>query len=168
MLQYAQRSLIALILCLSPALLHQVNADAIPQWILNPTTDNGITATGCTLWHGSMNLDKQIATARARKELAQQVKVKVQAVDKFYSKQTGEKTQNGFESVFQQVTDEVLRGTKPERIEVLSFDGKKQLCAQVTLRQPQLKATFQQLKIASTLDIDAKQESELFGVFQDN
>ena len=113
-----------------------------PSWVLNPM-GAGITATGCTAWSGSMNVDRQVAMANARTALAQQIEISIAVVDKVITEKSGDAVvQNTFESISEQQTDQVLQSARASRVEIVHFDDKDQLCAMVELGEQASQVLF--------------------------
>lgn len=139
----------------------------IPDWVLNPkSADGSLVAAGCADWTGSLSLDRKIALAKARSDLAQQIKIKIQGVDKIYAKkENNQAAQNVFESVSEQITDSTLQNVKVEKVETLTIDKKKQLCTLVKIDKQQSKTMFRSIVKASALAINADEEEKLYNQF---
>ena len=136
-----------------------------PAWVLNPIGD-GIAATGCTRWSGSMSLDRQIAVANARIVLAQRIEISITAVNKLLSSKTGNnKVKSSFESVSEQRTDQVLRSAATTRVEVVKFNRKNQLCATVELGTKVTKRLFINVVKTSSATLSIQEEAELYTTF---
>ena len=61
-----------------------------PDWIMRPTAEGGFAATECVKDSGNLSLDRQVAVAKARAEVAKQVELRVAAMDKTYTRLTEE------------------------------------------------------------------------------
>src|SRR3970040_1824440 len=61
-----------------------------PDWIMRPAAEGGFAATECVKDSGNLSLDRQIAVAKARAEIAKQVELRVAAMDKTYTRLTEE------------------------------------------------------------------------------
>jgi hypothetical protein len=141
--------------------------DAVPDWILNPQSSGGtLVASGCADRSGSLGLDRKIALAKARSNMAQQIKIKIQGVDKVYAKKVNDgAAQNVFESVSEQITDNTLQNVKIDKIETLTIDGKKQLCTLISMGKEQSKTMFRSIVKATSLAINAEEEEKLYNQF---
>jgi hypothetical protein len=118
----------------------QAAEPALPLWIASPETqvaDGAFGATECVLDSGNFSLDKAEATANARAALAQQIDIRVQTMDKTYKEkiQTTNKAVSGtnFSSVSKQIADQGLKGSRVIKLEYLTLNNRRQLCAMVEL-----------------------------------
>ncbi|HEY5603684.1 MAG TPA: LPP20 family lipoprotein [Gammaproteobacteria bacterium] len=139
----------------------------IPSWIFNPTsTDGSLVAAGCTDWTDNLSLDKKIALAKARSDLAQQIKIRIKGVDTLYAKKENNNApQNVFESVSEQITDSTLQDVKVEKLETVNLQGRKQLCTLLRLSKEQGQTMFRSLVKATALTINAEEEAKLYNQF---
>lgn len=124
----------------------------LPDWILNPVIENGIADTQCQPATGaSMSVLKSMTTAAARAELAKQVDVKVQAMDKSFQEMT--QTSDGpvqggtFTSVARLVTEQNLSGSRAIKMDYVNLPPNNQsnFCVMVGLDPQQSKAMFEDL-----------------------
>jgi hypothetical protein len=143
------------------------NENSVPDWILNPqSSDGSLVASGCAERSDSLGLDRKIALAKARSNMAQQIKIKIQGVDKVYAKKVNNgAAENVFESVSEQITDNTLQNVKIDRIETLTIDGKKQLCTLIKMGKQQSKTMFRSIVKATSLAINAEEEEKLYNQF---
>jgi hypothetical protein len=141
--------------------------NSVPDWILNPQSSDGtLVASGCADRSDSLGLDRKIALAKARSNLAQQIKIKIQGVDKVYAKKVNDgAAQNVFESVSEQITDNTLQNVKIDKIKTLTIDGKKQLCTLISMSKEQSKTMFRSIVKATSLAINAEEEEKLYNQF---
>lgn len=147
-------------------LLHATasHAQPIPDWVMSPFGD-GLTATGCTPWSGSINIDRMVAMAKARTELAQQIEVSVNAVDKIIATKRGAEVTNIFESISEQKTNQVLQGSQATRVERVTYDGAERLCVQVEVGEEASKELFSTAINAVPIEMSAQDEAELYSAF---
>ena len=142
----------------------------LPDWVLNPTVENGIAATSCVKWSGDIDLDRKASLASARQELAQQIQLRVQSMDELYQRKVeataGAVRGNVFESVSRQVTDMELKGSVPEKVQPVKFDDEQRLCTQVVMRPDATRELFSKLVAASGEAISAQDEALLFEEFK--
>jgi hypothetical protein len=110
-----------------------------PAWVLDPQLEGDMAAADCVPASSSISIDRQQVTANARLALAQQISVKIQAMDKTYVSRVdaGKAPQlsRTFESSSQQSVDAVLNGSRLKKVEYVDKDGAKQLCGLVVLEQ---------------------------------
>ena len=60
----------------------QQSSSELPVWVLNPYIEDGFASAQCVPYSGNMSIDRQLAVANARTDLAQQLETKVAALDK--------------------------------------------------------------------------------------
>lgn len=139
-----------------------------PEWVASPAVDDGFAATDCVRDSGKLSVDRQVALAKARAGVARQLEQRVNAMDRAYAglRDPAAATQPGaarpFALASKSVTEEVLAGLPPARVEYVEIDEVRQLCAMVTLEAEQAHDAFDRLVSASgeTLD-DATREKLL-------
>jgi hypothetical protein len=120
-----------------------------PDWIMRPTAEGGWASTECVKDSGNLSLDRQIAVAKARAEIAKQIELRVAAMDKTYTRLSEEANQNvqnatptsgqsksfqsAFESVSKQIAEQTLGGLTPSRVEYVELQGARNLCAMIVV-----------------------------------
>lgn len=142
----------------------------IPEWVLNPTLEDGIASSVCVASSGHMSTDKAQATALARAELAQQINTRVRAMDKTYQERinVGDQSQVGqtFSSVSKQITNQSLTGSRVIKTAYANFDGKNQLCVLTAMGSSSTKELFDSIIKASERNISINQEQVLYQEFK--
>lgn len=142
----------------------------LPQWVMNPTIEDGIAATDCVIWSGNFSTDKAQATALSRTSLAQQIETRVKALDKTYQEKievsSGVQTGSTFSSVSKQLTNQALQGSRVIKVDFAEFDGKKQLCAMVALGASSTKELFDELLNKAGKKVQPDQEQVLYQEFK--
>ena len=107
-----------------------------PAWVLNPPAGE-LAAGECVNASGSMGLDRQQASARARLALAQQIEVKIEAMDQTYESRVkdgkAEKLASSFVSASRQIVNLTLQGARITRTESVRARGGDLLCVMVSL-----------------------------------
>ena len=118
-----------------------------PDWIINPKAEGGFAATECVKDSGNLSLDRQVAVAKARAEIAKQFELRVAAMDKTYARMTEETNapagadkpsasrgvQTAFESVSKQIAEQTLSGLTPARVEYVDLNSERNLCAMIAV-----------------------------------
>jgi hypothetical protein len=147
--------------CVSAQEENIVNQTQIPEWVLNPMVENGLSATGCQNLGGNILHTKRIAQNQALVQLASQIEMKVSTMDKEYQmvsdksvKSTDEqKATAKFTSVSKQLLDQTLSNVQVDNIAKVNFANQAELadihlCVQLTLRPSSigLPVVNQQLK----------------------
>jgi hypothetical protein len=136
-----------------------------PDWIMRPTAEGGWAATECVKDSGNLSLDRQIAVAKARAEIAKQVELRVAAMDKTYTRLTEEANQNvqnaqpstgesrafqsAFESVSKQIAEQTLGGLAPTRVEYVELNDVRNLCAMIAVDRSAARSVYDQVVAAS-------------------
>ena len=130
-LKYGSTLLLTSILaaCSSTSSVNSGGTDDIPEWVLNPSVDNGIAAATCVVWSGNLSIDKAQATSLSRTALAQQIETQVRALDKTYLDKvevdSGTQAGSTFTQASKQLAEQTLVGSRVSRTEFAEFDGKK-------------------------------------------
>lgn len=145
-------------------------ADDIPQWVLNPSIENGLAASDCIKFSGNLSVDRKAAIANARLALAQQIDVQVQGLEKTYARRTdtNEETITGsnFSSVSKQITNQKLSGAVIKNVDVVKIFDKDHMCALVTLAPAETQALFDEIMGASGREISAQDKGFLYEEFK--
>ena len=130
-----------------------------PDWIMRPTAEGGFAATDCVKASGNLSLDRQVAVAKARAEIAKQIELRVAAMDKTYTRLTEETNapagadqpaqsrgvQTAFESVSKQIAEQTLGGLTPTRVEYVDLNDVRNLCAMINIDKPQTRQVYDQI-----------------------
>lgn len=142
----------------------------LPDWILNPHIEGGIGSAECVVYTHDMGLDKAEAVANARADLAKQIQVKVEAMDKTYKRKvraTGNTSSGGtFESVSRQVASQFLSGSRVIRMEQVMIDNKSNLCVLVALNPSLTKELFDALVDGSNQQVSPADRDMLYEEFR--
>ncbi|GAB2990092.1 hypothetical protein [Psychrosphaera aestuarii] len=148
----------------------EVLNENIPDWVLNPSIENGIAHAECVSSSGNMSIDKAQAIALARVGLAQQISTRVKALDKTFQERVDVEGQSvvgaTFSSVSKQVTNQALVGATPIKTSYANFNGKNQLCVLTGLSPEKTDALFKGLIEASDRKLSMSQESVLYQEFK--
>lgn len=148
---------------------HEFNKN-LPDWVLNPTIEGGLAAPVCVIASGNLNTDKSQATALGRVELAQQINVKVKALDKTYQERVDVDNQaqvgSTFSSVSKQLTDQAIQGSRVSESGYTEFDEKRHLCVLTVLDPNATKGFFDGLVKASGRQLDPTDERVLYQEFK--
>ncbi len=143
---------------------------SIPQWVLNPVVEDGIAAADCVKSSGNFSVDQKMAAANARLALAQQIDVRVEGLDKTYSRRTdsNEDTSVGtnFSSVSKQLTKQTLTGSRVVKADLVDIAGVQHYCALMTLSPAATKDLFDQIIAASKRNVNPQDEKFLYEEFK--
>ena len=114
-------------------------AQDFPAWVLSPSAGTELSAGDCVSASGSMGVDRQQAVARARLALAQQIEIKIEAMDQTYESRVREgkadKLTTSFTSASKQTVSVTLQGARVTRTEVVRGRGGDLLCVLVSLER---------------------------------
>lgn len=171
-LKYGSTILLTSILaaCSSTPSLNSGGTDDIPEWVLNPSVDDGIAAATCVVWSGNLAIDKAQATSLSRTALAQQIETQVRALDKSYldKVEVDSGTQSGstFTQASKQLAEQTLVGSRVSRTEFAEFDGKKHLCVMTALGEPETKGLYEELLSQSGRKVTPSQKEVLYQEFK--
>lgn len=159
----------ALAACSSTPTTESLNEN-IPDWVLNPSIEDGIAHSECVPSSGNMSIDKAQAVALARVGLAQQISTKVKALDKTYQERVdvqGESVVGStFSSVSKQLTNQMLVGAQPVKTSYANFNGQNQLCVMTALTPEKTKDLFTKLVSASEVTLSPQDASVLYQEFK--
>lgn len=124
-------------------------ASALPDWVANPTIEDGIASSECVPWSGDMSLDRTEAVAKARADLTKQIEVKVKAMDKTYARKVktagGISTGGTFETVSKQVANRNLTASQVNKVDMVNINGAQHLCTMVVFGREANKRLFEDL-----------------------
>ncbi len=150
-----------------------------PDWIMRPTAEGGFAATECVKDSGNLSLDRQVAVAKARAEVAKQVELRVAAMDKTYTRLTEETNapagaekpaqsrglQTAFESVSKQIAEQTLSGLSPARVEYVELNGARNLCAMISIDKSQTRQVYDQIVQTADAKVDPATSEALYKDF---
>ncbi|MEJ6474609.1 hypothetical protein [Pseudoalteromonas piscicida] len=142
----------------------------IPEWVLNPTIEDGIAAADCVRYSGNISIDQKMAVANARLALAQQIETRIEGLDKTFANRTdaNQDTTVGatFSSVSKQLTKQTLNGSRIVKADVIDISGKDYFCALTTLSPELTKDLFKDLIKESKRAVDPQDEKFLYQEFK--
>ncbi|KZN30819.1 LPP20 family lipoprotein [Pseudoalteromonas luteoviolacea] len=142
----------------------------IPDWVLNPTIENGIAAADCVKFSGNISIDQKSSVANARLALAQQIETRIEGLDKTFANRTdaNDETTVGstFSSVSKQLTKQTLRGSRVNKADVVEIAGKDYYCSLVVLSPQLTQSLFKDVIKESKKDINPQDEKFLYQEFK--
>lgn len=141
-----------------------------PDWALNPPQSEEFSAGDCVAASHSVSLDRAQAAARARTLLAQQIEVRVEAVDQAYQSRVAQgkapKLESSFASTSKQTVNLALQGARIARAEAVSSRSGELFCVLVAMeRQTSGKLPADVIR-SSGAALDADSEAQLIARFQ--
>ena len=144
----------------------------LPDWVANPTIEDGIASSECVPWSGDMSLDRAEAVAKARADLTKQIEIRVKAMDKTYARKVktagGITTGGTFETVSKQVANRNLNASQVNKVGMVDINGTQHLCAMVVFGREANKRIFDDLIKTSQVapQINPQDESVLWEEFK--
>ncbi|MBL8288970.1 MAG: hypothetical protein JNL85_13380 [Rubrivivax sp.] len=107
--------------------------------MLNPPAGPELVGTDCVTASGNFAIDRQEVTARARLALAQQVEVRIEAMDETHAQRASEgkveRLAVSFKSASRQLVATTLQGSRLVRTEAVSQREGNYLCGMVVLER---------------------------------
>lgn len=156
--------------CASTGEKEEKGMAGVPEWVSNPSYEDGIAATECIPKSSNFSLDRKEALANARQALAQQIDLRVKAMDKTYQRRTrgDEETSTGstFESVSRQVTETKLDGSRAVKTGYVNLGGDKNMCVMAAFGDSKMQEIFDEIVKASDREINAQDEDVLYQEFK--
>lgn len=144
---------------------HAVAQQSIPNWVLNPNTDDGLAAVDCVEFSGNVSVDAKLASSNARLALAQQIGTKVEAIDETYDSRisSGESTniKSRFSSVSKQLTNQSLTGSKILQSAIVKISGKDYFCSMAVLSESKTEQLFHSIVDKADVALDSSIEAQL-------
>jgi hypothetical protein len=141
-----------------------------PDWILNPPSGPELHAGECVEASGSLGIDRQQATARARLALAQQIELRVEAMDQTWDSRVrdgqAQQLASRFVSASRQVVATTLQGARPVRTEVVKARGGSLVCVLVALQREASEKLPGDIIRTAAAPVDAATESMLVTRFR--
>lgn len=149
------------------------SSSGLPAWVIAPSGlvgEGALVATECVPDNAGMSILKSKSTALARAAIAQQIQVNVQVMDKTYQDLTenGEESASGstFSSVSKQVTDQMLQGAIPQRMDYIEGRGEDLFCSMVVLAPEQNRKIFEAIIQKSNRQMSPNNEALLYQEFR--
>ena len=141
-----------------------------PEWVLNPPSGPELHAGDCVEASGSMGIDRQQATARARLALAQQIEVRVEAMDQTWESRVrdgqAQKLASSFSSASRQLVAVTLQGARPVRTELVKSRAGNLVCVLVALERQASEQLPGDIIRTASAPVDAATESMLVTRFR--
>jgi hypothetical protein len=142
-----------------------------PDWVMDPQSVASLAASECVPSSGSLSIDRQQVSANARVALAQQIGIKIEAMDKTYLSRVDEgkapKLNSSFESTSKQTVDTMLNGARLKRLEMVKNSDGTFVCGLIVLEQESEKKMVQGIIQAKSAPIDTDTEEILLAKFRE-
>jgi hypothetical protein len=144
-----------------------VAGKALPTWIFSPRAPrDSFAASACIPATGSMNLDRRIASANARAELAQTLMTTVIAMDESIESMQDMLTPASYTSTTRSLAAQSLRGSSVAQAGYYEIDQVRHFCALVTMPEGGGRDLFEGIMAAANLT-GSEQENTLYESFLD-
>jgi hypothetical protein len=146
------------------------STSGLPAWVVSPNQlvgEGALAATECVPDNANMSILRAKSTALARAALAQQIQVSVQVMDETYQDLTENGAESGsgstFSSVSEQVTDQMLNGALPERMDYIEGRNDEALfCTMVVMAPEANRKVFEQIIDKSNRQMSPDNEALLY------
>ena len=112
----------------------QLKQNEIPEWVLMPEIENGLTATSCQPLGDSILFSKRMAQSQAMIDLASFLNTQVSALLKEYTKQDlPEQASEPFQSSSKSLINQKLTKVKLLKTQKVNLFGEINICVQLAL-----------------------------------
>lgn len=142
----------------------------VPNWVTSPAYADGVAASECVPASSNFSLDRKEALANARQNLAQQLDLRVRAMDKTYQSRTRAdeevSTGSSFESVSRQVTETNLNGSRVVQTAYVDLNDQRSLCVMAAFGDSEMQEIFDDLIQASGREVSPQDEDILYQEFK--
>ncbi|MBK9133119.1 MAG: hypothetical protein IPM15_01835 [Betaproteobacteria bacterium] len=126
------------------AALAQPAASSWPGWVLEPPAAGELAGTDCVDASGNLSIDRQQVTAKARLVLAQQIEVRIEAMDETFAQRAqegrAERLTVSFKSASRQLVNTTLQGSRLVRFETVAHKDGAFVCGMVALERRRAEA----------------------------
>ena len=141
-------------------------ASGVPTWVLTPSVDGGLAATGCTPASGNLSVESSRADMLARQQLASSLGVQVQALREDYQRQTqteedGIATGVNFEVAAREIVDERLVGSQRVRADYVMLNDEQNFCSMVSVSQQTVGEILEMSAAVAEADTEVFTSSQL-------
>jgi hypothetical protein len=138
---------------------------------MDPQSQAPLAASECIPSSGSLSIDRQQVSANARIALAQQIGIKIEAMDKTYMSRVNEgkapKLSSSFESSSKQTVDTLLTGARLKRLEMVKNSEGHFVCGLIALEQDSDKRIVRDVIQAKSVQMDTDTEEILLAKFRE-
>jgi hypothetical protein len=111
-----------------------------PDWVLDPAAAGELAGADCVIASGQFPIDRAQVTAKARLVLAQQIEVRVEAMDETMDSRVregkAERFAVSFKSASRQLVNTTLQGSRLVRTQVVKRPDGEYLCGLVAIDKP--------------------------------
>lgn len=115
-----------------------------PDWVLNPPSEGELVGTDCVPASGNLSIDRQQLAAKARLVLAQQIEIRIEAMDETFASRAQEGREQrlavSFKSASRQLVSTTLQGSRLVRVETVAQRDGPYLCGMVVLERARAEA----------------------------
>lgn len=119
------------------------------SWVTNPKVEGGLAVAECVLSSGNFSIDRQQAVSNATAALARQISVKVESLTTSLvqksTENTGVNSASEFRSKTKTVVSQTMVGVTPQKVDWADLDGKRHLCALVSVDKSNTQQLFDRL-----------------------
>lgn len=142
----------------------------VPEWVLNPTIEDGLAAATCIPFSGDISTDNLQLQATTRTSLARQVGIQVDILDKTYNERINVDNKaavgSTFSAVSSQATSEMLVGTRPLKTAFADIDNTRQYCMLMGFGSESTKELFDNIVKRTGKNLSIDNERVLYQEFK--
>jgi hypothetical protein len=141
-----------------------------PDWVLNPPNNGELVGTDCVNASGNLSIDRQQLAAKARLVLAQQVEIRIEAMDETFASRAAEgkaeRLAVSFKSASRQLVSTTLQGSRLVRVQSVNLASGTWLCGMVALDRQRSEALPGDVIRTAGAKVDEDTESLLLARFR--
>ncbi len=144
----------------------ETTASGLPNWIVTPSVDDGLAATGCVTASDTFRLDSNRADNAAREQLAATLGAQVESYVEDYQRaieteEEGLTTGAVFEQITRTVVDEKLVGSRRVMADYVEMNGERRFCSLVAVGQEDVTEMLRAVAEAAEIEPDAFSNAEM-------
>ncbi|MEX1237630.1 MAG: hypothetical protein WD994_05110 [Pseudomonadales bacterium] len=123
----------------------------LPAWIFSPKVKDAFAASSCVPATGSMNLDRRVASANARAELAQRLMTRIIAMDETIESLDDRLVAASYTATTRSLASQSLRGSMIVNSGYFEIDDVRHFCAMVSMPENGGRELFENILEAANL-----------------
>ena len=111
---------------------------AIPDWVLMPMVENGLSATSCNAVGTNINVSKKMAQSNALVDISMQIQTQISTIFKNYTLSYPSGEMDQYQRVGKELVKEVMKKVTVIKSDVINVNGENSICVQVALAEKEL------------------------------
>jgi len=142
---------------------------SLPEWVAAPYVEGGLVQTECVVADAPMSILRGRAVTLARSSLSSELQTALQDLKVNYQKLATTNEGTSFDEQYDRVTkeilDQTLTGSRPARVDYVSIEGQRQLCAMVIIDEKNTARLREEVVARTGMNLSADQEAQLWQQF---